>query len=54
MKAVIILNAVLLFASWILLLDDDSHILINAVAICFMLAFLFICMLVMQICGHAM
>ena len=52
MKAVIILYAALIFASWMLRLDDDPHILINAaVAICFTLAFMFLCLLIMQLCG---
>ena len=55
MKAVFIVIAALLFAWWMYQKEDDPHIVLNAVAaVCFSLAFMFICLLVMQICGNAM
>ena len=55
MKVVLIVIAALGFAWWMYQKDDDPQIGINAAAaICFALAFLFICLLVMQLCGQFM
>ena len=55
MKAVLIVIAALLFAWWMYQKDDDPEIGINAAAaVCFALAFLFICITVMQICACVM
>lgn len=55
MKAIVIMIVALGFAWWMYQKEDDPQILNNAAAaVCFALAFLFICLLVMQICGHAM
>lgn len=55
MKAVMIVIAALLFAWWMYQKEDDPQIGINAaIAVCFSLAFLFLCLLVMQLCGNAM
>ena len=55
MKALLIVTAAWLFARWMYHKEDDPQIIINAAAaVCFALAFLFICLLVMQICGHVM
>ena len=52
MKAVMIVIVALGFARWMYQKADDPQFGINAAAaVCFALAFLFICL---QICGHAM
>ena len=55
MKAVMIVIAALGFAWWMYQKEDDPQILNNAAAaVCFALAFLFICLLVMQLCEIVM
>ena len=55
MKGILIVIAALLFAWWMYQKDDDPQIGINAAAaVCFARAFLFICLLVRQLCGQFM